>query len=62
MTLAAKLEDVRFYARQEGIEKGTYDTKVGMAKKLLARGLPAEEIADICGLDVSEIKKIAEDV
>lgn len=65
MTLATKLEDVRFYARQEGleegIEKGAHDTKIGMVKKLLARNLPAEEIADICGLDLSEIKKIAED-
>ena len=69
MTLATKLEDVRFYSHREGLEEGiekgrkegVHDTKVGMVRKLLTRNLPFEEIADICGLEVSEIKKIAED-
>lgn len=57
MTLAAKLEDVRIDARREG----EHDAKVGMVKKLLARKQPLEDIADICGLDLDEVKKIAED-
>ena len=69
MTLATKLEDVRFYSHREGLEEGiekgrkegVHDTKVGMVRKLLTRNLPFEEIADICGLEVSEIKKIAGD-
>lgn len=70
MTLATKLEDVRIDARREGfeegvekgIEKGSYDAKIGMAKRLLAKGgLTLAEIADICVLDLDEVKKIAED-
>lgn len=77
MTLAAKPEDIRLMARKEGVEKGrvqglaegleqgtergTYNTKIGMVKRLFARNLPLEDIADICNLDLSEIKKILED-
>lgn len=57
MTLAAKLEDVRIDAHREG----EHDAKVGMVKKLLARKQPLEDIADICSLDLDEVKKIAED-
>lgn len=69
MTLAAKLEDVRFYAReegreegrQEGREEGARNAKIRMAQKLLTRNMSPEEIADICGLDLLEVKKMARD-
>lgn len=69
MTLAAKLQDERWIGRQEGleegiekgIEKGTYDTKVATAKRLLERKMSLEDIADISGLTISEVKKLAED-
>ena len=70
MTLAAKLEDVRIDARREGfeagvekgIEKGSHDAQIGMAKRLLTKGgMTLAEIADICVLDLDEVKKIAED-
>ena len=77
MTLAAKLQDERWIGRQEGleegiekgiekglekgIEKGTFDTKVTTAKRLLARKMALEDIADISGLSISEVKKLAED-
>ena len=58
MTLAAKLEDVRHFALQEGEEKGERNAKINMVKRLLQRNLPLEEIADICALDLTEVKKI----
>lgn len=65
MTLAAKLEAARINARREGLEEGRAEgeraAKAGMVKRLLARGLSLEDIADICGLDPDEVKKIAED-
>ena len=69
MTLAAKLEDVRFAALREGEEKGRaegraegeHNARVGLVKRLLARTKSVEEIADICGLDLDEVKKIAEE-
>ena len=75
--VAAKLQDERWIGRQEGleegiekgiekglekgIEKGTFDTKVTTAKRLLARKMALEDIADISGLSISEVKKLAED-
>lgn len=61
MTLAAKLEDVRYFALQEGEEKGERNAKINMVKRLLQRNIPLEEIADICALDLTEVKKIAEE-
>lgn len=64
MTLAAKLEDVRFIAHKEGVEEGRAEgersAKVGLVKRMLERHKSLEEIADLCGLDVDEVKKIAE--
>ena len=73
MTLAAKLEDVRFIALREGEEKGRVEGRAegraegehsamaGLIKRLLERHKTLEEIADICGLDLDEVKKIAEE-
>lgn len=61
MTLAAKLEDVRFIAHKEGVEEGERSAKVSLVKRLLAKGgMTLAEIADICVLDLDEVKKIAE--
>lgn len=68
MTLAAKLEDVRFIARkealEEGVEKGRaegeHNAMKGLVKRLLKQQRSLAEISDICGLNMDEIKKIAE--
>ena len=78
MTLAMKMHDERWAGREEGraeglkegmekgmekgIGKGTHDTQIRMARKLLARNMPAEEIADICSLDLFDVKKLGEDM
>lgn len=65
MTLAAKLEDVRYITRKEALEEGRaegeHNAKVGLVKRLLARAMSLEEIAEICDLDLDEVKKIAEE-
>lgn len=69
MTLAAKLEDIRYITRKEALEEGRAegraegerDAKVGLVKRLLARKFSLEDIADVCGLDLDEVKKIAEE-
>ncbi len=65
MTLAAKIGDARFYARKEALEEGRaegeHSAMVGLVKRLLKQQRSLEDISDICGLDLDEIKKIAED-
>ncbi|QQR28662.1 hypothetical protein I5Q82_11065 [Acutalibacter muris] len=65
ITLATKIEDVRFYARkealEEGLAEGEHSAMVGVVKRLLKQQGSLEDITDICGLDLDEIKKIAED-
>lgn len=61
MTLATKIEDVRFIALREGEEKGRAETMVGLVKRLLKQQRSMEEISNICGLDLDEVKKIAEE-
>ena len=40
----------------QGIERGTYETKLETAKKLLARGDSPAEIADLLSLSVSQVQ------
>jgi predicted transposase/invertase (TIGR01784 family) len=69
MTLATKLEDVRYIARKEALEEGRAEgraegereAKVGLVKRLLARAMSLEDIADACALDLDAVKKIAEE-
>ncbi len=64
MTLATKLEDVRFIAHKAGVEEGRAEGErsamVGLVKRLLKQQRSLEDISNICGLDVDEVKKIAE--
>ena len=51
--------------RVEGLTKGRAEgernAKMATAKRLLARKMSLEDIADISGLSISEVKKLAED-
>jgi predicted transposase/invertase (TIGR01784 family) len=43
---------------EEGIEKGVEKGKLDTAKKMLSKNYPLEEIAEVTGLSLEEIKKI----
>jgi predicted transposase/invertase (TIGR01784 family) len=43
---------------EKGIEKGKMEGKLDMAKKLKDKGMDAEEIAEVSGLPLEEIKKL----
>ncbi len=45
-------------AREEGMERGVNKTKIEMAQKALKKRLSIEDIADLTGLSVEEIKQI----
>ncbi|MBO5124574.1 MAG: hypothetical protein J6C11_05530 [Spirochaetaceae bacterium] len=55
-------EDGLFVGREEGIsiglERGAYQTKLETARKRIARGNPAEDIADVTGLSLLQIKEL----
>ena len=42
----------------KGIERGTYETKLETAKKLLDRGDSPAEIADLLSLSVSQVQEL----
>ena len=74
MTLALKMADARYdgyeegfdkgreaglqVGIQQGIEQGAYQKALETARKLLARGYPADDIADLLGLPISQIQEL----
>ncbi len=55
-------EDGLFVGREEGIsiglERGAYQNKLETARKLIARGSQPEDIADVTGLSLLQIKEL----
>ena len=43
---------------EQGLERGAYQNKLEMARKLIARGNAAEDIADLTGLDLSQVEEL----
>ena len=43
---------------EQGLERGAYQNKMETAQKLLLRGYPADDIADLLGLTISQIQEI----
>ena len=41
-----------------GIERGAHQKALETAQKLIARGYPADDIADLLGLTISQIQEI----
>ena len=46
------------FAKREGENKGRKDAKHEDARKMIAKGYPITEIADITGLSPEEIEKL----
>lgn len=52
------LEYRRKKAESQGMAKGRLETSIETAKKMLARNMPTEDIADITGLSIKQINKL----
>ena len=46
---------------EQGIEQGAYQTKLETARKLIARGYSLEEIADVSGLTIYQVRSLLVD-
>ena len=69
---AEAYEDGLFVGREEGIsiglergratgrEEGAYQNKLETARRLVARGFSAEDIADLTGLDLLQIEELGD--
>ena len=70
MTWAVKMADARYdgydegYEKgisiglEQGLERGAYQNKLETARKLIARGSQPEDIADVTGLSLLQIKEL----
>jgi predicted transposase/invertase (TIGR01784 family) len=47
--------------REEGIEQGEHQAKIATAKRMLARQMDLQTIADITDLSLEEVAKIAQE-
>ena len=59
---AAKIEDAKYYAEQEGIEKGIKQGIEGIAKKMIIKGNSDKEIMELTNLSLAEIQALRQDV
>ena len=48
--------------KQEGIQQGTFETKLETAKKFLAMGLTFKQVAEGTGLPLETVEEIAKDI
>ncbi len=76
MTWAVKMADARYdgydegYEKgitiglerglEQGLERGAYQNKLETARRLVARGFSAEDIADLTGLDLLQIEELGD--
>ena len=62
LTYTSRMMECRRDGYEEGIsiglERGAYQNKLEMARKLIARGNAAEDIADLTGLDLSQVEEL----
>ena len=78
MTWAVKMADARYDGYDEGYEKGisvglergratgqeegAYQNKLETARKLIVRGNSTEDVADLTGLSLLQIKELMADI
>ena len=56
------LEEKIFYERLKAKEEGREEGRLEVAKKLLQKGMPAEEICELMECDIEYIRKIQNDI
>ncbi|MFJ7666765.1 hypothetical protein ACIQXI_06640 [Lysinibacillus sp. NPDC097195] len=59
---AAQIEDAKYYAQQEGIEKGIKQGIEGIAKKKMLKGNSDKEIMELTNLSLAEVQALRQDV
>ena len=52
------MNDIKNQGYEQGHEDGIKKTKLELAKKMLAKGMTINEVAEITGLSISEIEKL----
>ena len=59
--LGLSVEQTRVYqeAKEEGRQEGRQEAKREMVPRMLARGLNAEQVADLLGLAVEQVRQVA---
>ena len=53
-----KINDVKYYAKEEGLDEGIAENKKETAKKMLEKGISIQDISEITGLSLSEIQAL----
>ncbi|MFJ7661897.1 hypothetical protein ACIQXW_05780 [Lysinibacillus sp. NPDC097162] len=58
----AKIEDAKYHAEQEGIEKGLKKGIEAIAKKMILKGNSNEEIMELTNLKLEDVQAIRQEV
>ena len=53
-----QIDKAKKEGREEGIEKGREEEKIEIAKAMLSKNKPLEEIAEFTGLSLDEIEQL----
>ena len=53
-----EINEAREEGIEQGIEQGSYESKIEIAKTMLNKNMKSEDISEITGLSLNEIKKI----
>ena len=54
MTMETAIDEVR----EEGLEKGRYEERLELVRKMLSKGLSLEVVSDVTGLSVEELETL----
>ena len=54
MTMETAIDE----AREEGLEKGRYEERLELVRKMLSKGLSLEVVSDVTGLSVEELESL----
>lgn len=59
MTLTALLADERYEGKMEGLAEGRAEERLEVVSRMLSRGYSPEQISDILGIQLDEVKALA---
>ncbi len=59
MTVEQEIKIQASYAYDDGFSQGAHDKAVETARKMMEKNMPSEDICELTGLSLNEIKRIA---